>query len=354
MMVDLDDLTAHQELDPEGMLGHVAALPQQCRDAWTATRRLQLPVRHLRAEKILIVGMGGSAIGGDLAVAVAMDESPIPILVQRGYGVPAYVDRETMVIVSSYSGNTEETVSGFQAASERGCPVVAITTDGQVAEMATEQDVPLVSFDYRSQPRAALGYMFVSLLGVLRAMGVVSNLDADLDEAVAILDAQEAELGANVPQAENRAKQLATELAGQVPVVVGSGPLEPVARRWKTQFNENAKTWAYFEPLPEMNHNAVSGIHFPGEMAGRMRVLFLSNPGLHPRNHLRLELTRQVFEEQGIACHAVAVQGKSAVAQILSAIQMGDYTSCYLALLNGTDPTAIGDIAALKQRMSDA
>jgi glucose/mannose-6-phosphate isomerase len=354
MMVDLDDLTARQELDPEGMLGHVAALSQQCRDAWTATRRLQLPVRHLRAEKILIVGMGGSAIGGDLAVAVATDESRLPILVHRGYGLPAYADRETMVIVSSYSGNTEETVSGFQAASELGCPVVAIATDGEVAKMATEQDMPLVSFDYRSQPRAALGTMFVSLLGVLRATGVVSRLDADLDEALAILDSQEAELGAGTPQAQNRAKQLAAELVGQVPVVIGSGPLEPVARRWKTQFNENAKTWAYFEPLPEMNHNAVSGTHFPVEMAARVRALFLSSPGLHPRNRLRLELTRQIFEDQGIACYPVAVQGKSALAQILSAVQMGDYTSCYLALLNGTDPTAIGDIAALKQRMSDA
>jgi glucose/mannose-6-phosphate isomerase len=353
-MIDLDDLAALQKLDPEGMLGHVAALPQQCRDAWTATRRLQLPVRHLRAEKILIVGMGGSAIGGDLAAAVAMDDSPIPILVHRGYGLPAYVDRETMVIASSYSGNTEETVSGFQAASERGCPLVAITTDGQVADLARERDVPLVSFDYQSQPRAALGTMFLSLLGVLRSTGMMSKLEADLDEALAILDAQEAELGASVPQAQNRAKQLATELAGQVPVVIGSGPLEPAARRWKTQFNENAKTWAYFEPLPEMNHNAVSGIHFPAEMAGRVRVILLSNSGLHPRNRLRLELTQQIFEERGIACHAVAVQGKRPLAQILSAVQMGDYTSCYLALLNGADPTAISDIAGLKQRMSDA
>jgi glucose/mannose-6-phosphate isomerase len=351
--IDLDDLTELQELDREGMLGHVAALPRQCRDAWAATRKLQLPARHFRAERILIAGMGGSAIGGDLAAAVAVGKSPIPILVHREYDLPAHVDRQTLVIASSYSGNTEETVSAFRAAFERGCPLVAITTGGELARLAGEWNVPLVSFDYRSQPRAALGYLFVSLLGILRAMGVVGRLDAELDEALAILEAQGAELAPGVPQAQNQAKQLAAELAGRMPIVVGSGPLAPVARRWKTQFNENGKNWACFEPLPEMNHNAVSGIHFPAEMAGRVRVLLLSSSGLHPRNRLRLELTRQVLEGQGIACHQVAVHGKDKLAQILSAVQLGDTVSCYLAFLNGTDPTAIDDIAGLKQRMSD-
>lgn len=352
-MTHLDELTKLQELDPDGMLGHVAALPQQCRDAWATVRDLDLPDRHFGVDKIVIAGMGGSAIGGDLAVAVATGSSPIPIQVIRDYTLPACVDRQTLLVASSYSGNTEETLSVFQAAYERDCPLVAVTKGGKLARLAGEWGVPVVSFDYESQPRAALGYLFVSLLGVLRAVGVVGGLETEMEEALSLLEAQGAGLAPTVPHAQNLAKQLAAELVGRVPVVVGAGLLAPVARRWKTQFNENGKAWAYFEALPEMNHNALSGIHFAVGMAERMRVLLLDHAGLHPRNRLRLELTGQILEEQGIVCRQVQVPGKSKLAQILSAVQLGDYVSCYLALLYGTDPTAIEDIVGLKQRMSD-
>ncbi len=352
-MTDLDNLSALRKLDSEGMLDHVAALPQQCRDAWAATRDLELPTRHLRASKVLITGMGGSAIGGDLAAAVVAGKCPLPILIQRNYDLPAYVDRKTLVIGSSYSGNTEETLSTFKAAHGRGCPLVAVTTDGEMARLAREWTVPLVTFDYPSQPRAALGHSLLSLLGVLHALGVVGNLDGDLDEALAILEEQAPQLAPDVPQAQNRAKQLAAGLAGRMPVVVGAGPLEAVARRWKTQVNENAKGWAYFEVLPEMDHNALSGIHFPAGARDCLSPIFLRNGGLHPRNELRLELTQEIFEEQGLVCYRVAVPGESALAQILAAVQMGDYVSCYLALGYGADPTEIAGIVGLKERMSD-
>jgi glucose/mannose-6-phosphate isomerase len=351
-MNHLDDLTTLHQLDPGGMLGHVAALPQQCRDAWAATERLELPTRHLRANKVLIAGMGGSAIGGDLVAAVTADRSPMPILIHRGYDLPAYVDRLTLVIASSYSGDTEETLSAFRAAHELGCPLVAVTTGGELARLAEGWNVPTVTFGYRSQPRAALGHSFITLLGILRALNLVRNLAADLEEALSILDKQGHELAPDVPQAQNRAKQLAAELVGRVPLIAGAGPLAPVARRWKTQFNENAKAWAYFEELPEMDHNALSGIEFPAAARDWLRVLLLDNAGLHPRNHLRLELTQRILEEQGVACHQVPIQGESSLAQILSAVQLGDYVSCYLAFLYRTDPTSIGNISRLKELMA--
>jgi glucose/mannose-6-phosphate isomerase len=194
--------------------------------------------------------------------------------------------------------------------------------------------------------------MFVSLLGVLRAFGATDELEGDLDEAVDVLQAQERKLAPSVPLVENAAMQLAMELAGRVPVVIGAGPLAPVARRWKTQFNENSKSWGFFEELPEMNHNALSGIHFPADMAGHIRVLLLSNRHLHPRTRLRLALTRQILGDAGIACQRVPVPGTAPLAQILGAVQMGDYVSCYRALLDGADPTDIADIASLKQSMA--
>jgi glucose/mannose-6-phosphate isomerase len=194
--------------------------------------------------------------------------------------------------------------------------------------------------------------MFISLLGVLHTLGIADNVVTDLEEALALLESEGPRLAIEVPEAQNRAKQLAIELADRVPVIVGAGPLAPVARRWKTQFNENSKSWAYFEALPEMNHNALSGIRCPAGASDTFRVLFLKSRGAHPRIQLRAELTPQIMGEGGVISHQVLVTGESPLAQILSAIQFGDYVSCYLAALYGVDPTDIGDIVKLKGQMS--
>jgi glucose/mannose-6-phosphate isomerase len=350
--IDLDDLDLLQEIDEKDMLGHVANLGQQCRDAWDATRGLQLSPRHLEADRVLITGMGGSAIGGDLAAAVVEATSPLPITVYRDYGLPAYVDDQTVVIASSYSGKTEETLSSFEIARERGCPLVAVTTGGRLAELAAEWDVPLVQFSYQSQPRAALGHSLFSLLGVLHALGLGGTLETDLEEALAVLDQQKHALQPEVAHAQNTAKQLAQAMTGRIPIIVGAGPLAPVARRWKTQFNENAKSWAYFEVLPEMDHNALSGIEFPPEAKDWLYVLFFRFDGLHPRVQMRVELTHRIFGDQDIATQLVDIPGESALARIMAGVQLGDYVSCYAALLNRTDPTEIGAIVGLKKEMS--
>lgn len=351
-MTNLDDLTQIGEIDAEGMLEHVAALPEQCRAAWRMTRHLQLPAAARQARQVVIAGMGGSAIGGDLAVAVAAGRGAMPIRVHRDYDLPLYADEGTLVIASSYSGGTEETLSAFQAAQQRGCPVVAITTGGELARLAREKQVPLISFDYKSQPRAALGYMFVSVLAVLEAIGATGDLEADVGEAVSLLEARRTLLGPESPHAQNQAKQVAVYISGRVPVIVAAGPLAPVARRWKTQCNENGKNLAYFEELPEMDHNALAGTHFPAEMREKIGFLFLNGEGADERRRSRLEYTRQIFEEQGLHCLEIVVPGSSVLAQMLAAIQLGDYASCYLALLNDTNPTTIDDIAGLKLRMA--
>jgi len=197
-----------------------------------------------------------------------------------------------------------------------------------------------------------MGYNLVSLLGILQALGAVGDLTAVLDEATTLMASRLHELEPGSPQAHNPAKQLAVEIYGRLPVVVGAGPLAPVARRWKSQINENSKGWSYFEALPEMDHNAVSGIHFPPGVAERICMLFLTGTAIHPRNQLRLELTQEVLEGQGILCRRVEAPGQTTLAQILTAIQLGDYVSVYLAALYGTDPTAIDDIVGLKRRMS--
>ena len=191
---------------------------------------------------------------------------------------------------------------------------------------------------------------------MMRGLGIPmpeSGMANNLEEALAVLEDRKGLVAPESPLTQNPAKQLAGRLFGRVPIVIAAGALVPVARRWKTQFNENSKSWAYFEALPEMDHNALSGIHFPKEAADRFRVIFLQHASLHPRNALRLDLTRQVLEGQGIGCERVLVPGGSELAQILSAVQLGDFASTYLALLYGADPTAIEDIVGLKEQMTD-
>ncbi|HID87308.1 MAG TPA: SIS domain-containing protein, partial [Anaerolineae bacterium] len=238
-MINLDDLDLFKKLDPDGMLARIAELPQQCRDAWANVQALDLPEDYAQVDGVVIAGMGGSAIGGDLVRCLAEPECPVPILVSRDYTLPAFVGPKTLVIASSYSGNTEETLSAFAQARERGAKLLAITTGGKLARQAREWGVPLLTFSYQAQPRAALGHSFTLLLGVVGRLGLVSDPSADLEEAIVVMEALQGEINETVPTAQNPAKQLARKLYGHLPFVYGAGALSEVAHRWKTQFNEN-------------------------------------------------------------------------------------------------------------------
>ncbi|HNS51878.1 MAG TPA: bifunctional phosphoglucose/phosphomannose isomerase [Anaerolineae bacterium] len=354
-MTEYDDLALMRRLDPQDMLGHVARLPEQCRDAWEGARGLDLPPSHRSITRVLVAAMGGSAIGGDLAAAAVANQCRAPILVHRDYGIPAYADPQTLVIACSYSGETEETLSAFEAAHRRGCPLVAVATGGTLARQAAEWGAPLLRVAYQSQPRAALGYLLVSMLGILRAAGAIDDPSPSLDEALGLLEARAPALAPESPLSRNPAKQLAASLAGRVPLIAGSGALAPVARRWKGQVNENCKGWACFEVLPEMDHNTLAGVHFPAEAVRWFTALFLHPepaPGSPSRADRRVDLTRQHLQQRGIPCHDVPLPGESPLAQILSAVQLGDYMSCYLAFRYGADPTELDDVVHFKHLMA--
>jgi glucose/mannose-6-phosphate isomerase len=296
--------------------------------------------------------MGGSAIGGDLLRALAEPDCGLPVMVNRDYTVPAFVNTETLVIASSYSGNTEETLSAFQEARQRGAALLAITTDGKLAQQARELTVPLLTFHYQSQPRAALGYSLVSLVGVMQKLGFIGDKAADLEVAIAVMEALQEEIGATVPVTANPAKQLAKRLYGHLPVVYGSGHLAEVAHRWKTQLNENSKAWSFYERLPELNHNAVVGYQFPEKLAEKVIVIVLTSSLDHPRNKVRSRVTQEILTKQGVGCEVVSARGESPLAQMLSAIHFGDYVSFYLAMLYEVDPTPVRVINYLKERLA--
>jgi glucose/mannose-6-phosphate isomerase len=351
-MIDLDQPDTFEQLDRSNMLAQIMEFDRQADDAWAIASGLQAPDEYRRARGIVVLGMGGSAIGGDLARSLALRHLDIPLVIWRDYGLPGFVGPDTLVIASSYSGGTEETLSGTEQALAAGARVLALTTGGRLAELARQRGFPLLTFDYPAQPRAALGYSLFLMLGVLVRLGYLSAEDVGLEEAVGVIRSQRGEIGPEVPTAQNRAKELATSLHGSLAIVYGGGLLAEVARRWKGQFNENSKNWAFFEQFPELNHNAVMGYQFPAELAQRLFVIFLTSSRNHPRIQAREEITARILGQRGVRSTTVAGVGESDLAQMASVIQFGDFVTYYLALLNGIDPSGIEAIDYLKAELS--
>jgi glucose/mannose-6-phosphate isomerase len=348
----LDDLPALGRLDASGMLAASAALPGQVRDAWTRSRALVMPDAHRAAKAVALLGMGGSAIGGDLVRGIWSDRLRVPMEVVRGYDLPAWVGPETLVVASSYSGATEETISAFGQAVERRAPVAISSTGGTLLDVARRASLPHLSFPGGGQPRAAVGYAITLLAGLLERSGMLDLGDDEIQAAVATADAAVAAYAPGVPTADNAAKQLAWLIVDRVPIIEASGFLAPVARRWKTQLNENSKSVAAYEELPEATHNAVVGYPQPDAVRDHQLVVFLESDIDHPRNTLRASLSRELLDASGINHHVVHASGPSRFARALDAIVLGDFTSVYLAALYGIDPTPVDAISELKQALA--
>lgn len=338
--------------DPEGMLDRIKELPQQVRDAWAISQKAQIPPAFGDVRNIVVAGMGGSAIGGDLAAALLAGELKVPMSVHRDYGLPAYVGRDTLVIASSYSGNTEESLSALEEAQKRGSKVIAITTGGRVAEIAQQAGFPLVTFSYKARPRATLGYSLTLVLGVLARAGLARDLSADIDAALA--DVAKLQERVHEGARSNDAKKLAAATAGKVVFVYGAGAMGVMARRVKGQWNENAKNWAAYDVMPELNHNAVVGFPEPAIAKQALAVLMLRSTQDLGRHRVRFEVTKQLLERAGIEHHTLELPGQSALSEILQMTYFTDHVSFYVALLNGADPSPNTSIDFLKDRLAKA
>ncbi len=352
MAVDLDNVAQLRAMDPKDMLGWVERFPEQCADAWVRADAISLPDTLRDKKHIVVVGMGGSAIGGDLLSAYLSARAAVPVTVVRHYTLPAWVNEDTLIIASSYSGNTEETLSAFRQALEKGLSLVALTTGGRLARLALDHQVPVVVFPGGGQPRAALGYSFVLLLGIVQALGYYTVPGEERAEAAAVLDELNRTYGPDVPREENPAKQHAEALFGRIPYVMGSGVLAPVARRWKTQFNENSKQWAAFDEMPELNHNTVMGTRAPDLLPDVLTLISLESPTDHPRIRLRWDITADIFRKAKLPHLRIQAPGEHALSQMLGLIHLGDFITVYLAFLNGQDPSSIDNIDFLKAELA--
>jgi glucose/mannose-6-phosphate isomerase len=298
--------------------------------------------------------MGGSAIGADLVRGIFSDRLSVPLITVRDYELPAFVDGATLVVGSSFSGATEETVAALATALERRCPVVVLSGGGPLLAVARSAELPHVSFPGVGQPRASLGTTLLLLAGLLERAGLLS---LGADEVAAAVRAAEAAVAACAPSKStqrNPAKQLAWSLMDRLPIVEAAGFLAPVARRWKTQLNENGKSSAAWEELPEATHNAVVGYAQPEGLRDHLFVVFLASADDHPRNALRREASTDLLAAAHIDHQVVSMAGEGRLAQAAYAIVLGDFTSAYLGVLYGLDPTPVEAITALKARLAQA
>ncbi len=353
-MSNLDDPSVYQRLDPSGMIDRIADLPRQCSMAWHGAVDLPLPSDFSEVDKVVILGMGGSAIGGDIVSSLALKAGKAAVVVQRDYYLPRWVDERTLVIASSYSGNTEETISAFAEALKSPAKKLVITTGGRLQELAAEHGVPTYVFHYKAEPRAAFGYSFFSILAFFQSMGLIQVDHEDVDETIGVLEEASGNLGRDVPHDSNPAKQLATKLQRRLAVIYGADFLSRVADRWKAQINECSKGWAFAECFPELNHNAVVGYSFPDWLNQKVTVIMLRSSLMNPRILKRYDVTGELLDKAGVGSEVVEPRGNSELAQLMSAVSLGDYVSYYLAMLNGVDPSPVQPIDYLKQRLSES
>jgi glucose/mannose-6-phosphate isomerase len=342
--VTLDRATI-EAVDSQGMLGDVLAMPLQLGDAlWRAQ---SAEIRTVDSPGGLVVcGMGGSAIGGDLALAALGDRATRPIYVVRGYAIEAWTPPETLVLCSSYSGETEETLACFEAAGAAGARRVVLTTGGSLAEAARAEGVPVIGVPAGMQPRAAVLYGIVGALECAMVCGAAPSLHSEIDTAAALLERLVEEWGPDAPE-DALPKRLAHELRGKLPVIHGSEPTVAIARRWHTQLNENAKAPAFWSELPEANHNEICAWE-RGTGLAPLAAVFLEDPDQHPRIGRRVDLTCHEVERSGAAAIRVRARGDSRLERVLSHVLLGDLVSVYLAALEGVDPTPVDAIERLK------
>ena len=351
---NLDDSQVYKQYDPEGMLIHLHKMPQLCQQAWRMAMKFDLPQDYSKVSEVVMLGMGGSAIGGDLASNLVTSEAKLPIIIHRDYNLPAFIDSKTLVIVSSYSGMTEETLSSFEQALETDSKKLVITTGGKLKAMAEERNIPVFSFNYKAQPRAALPFSFLPILGFLQRLSFIKDKSADVAETVAALEKLSRRIKESALLSQNPAKQLASRLYGHLPIIYGANVLSEVTHRWKTQLNENSKAWAFYEVFPELNHNAVVGYQFPPELVSKIMVVLLRSAYLPKRIQLRYQVTCRLLEQAKASYQIVGGEGTSPLSQIMSLVLLGDYISCYLAILYKIDPSPVKAIEYLKEQLKNA
>jgi len=355
-MKDLDNIKEIERIDSLGMAKVIAEFPQQIEQAFSLGQTFSLDSSFAQVNNIVFCGMGGSAIGAEVVSYYLREEINLPIVVNRDYTLPSFVNRQSLVILLSYSGNTEETLSAYAEAKKAGCTqIVVMTSGGQLAELAKKDRHPSLIIPSGLPPRGALALLSFPVLACLAKIGLIKDQRSQVEETVSFLEKLNQEsLGVAVPEESNSAKQLALELFNNFAVIyAGHQHLSSVVTRWRGQLAENSKMLSSSHVLPEMNHNEIVGWQHPQELLKSFLAVFLRDKADHPKVGKRIEISKEILEKTGVKVREVWSSGERLLARTFSLIYTGDYISLYLALLNAEDPTPVKRIDYLKKRLKE-
>ena len=348
----LDNLDEIKKIDRSNMLSFCVDAPKHYEKAVKLTK--SFPVSYPKPHAIIVAGMGGSAIGGELLKDWTRDAVSVPVEVCREYHLPAYADENTLVFVVSYSGETEESLSTFLDAIKRKCMVVSISSGGKLQEFAKKLDVPHLSVPSGMAPRATLPYLFMPMPLILEKLGLVSHVRAESSEVIKVLKQVSHENSPEKSSSNNFSKTLASSICGTIPVIYGFGFYRAVAQRFKTQCNENSKVPAKWEFFPELNHNEIVGWEKTETLGKCFSLIFIRDKAEANEMRRRIEATKELTSKARLKAFEVWSKGKGRMAKMLSVICVGDFTSVYLAVLRGVDPTPVKTIALLKEKLKES
>ncbi len=351
------DLSNNHRLgwDRSDMGALLAGFPEQCRRAVEIGSGFEAEPWRGPCRSLIVCGMGGSAIAGDVLASWSPEGLNLPVIVHRNYDLPPWAGPQDLVVASSYSGETEETLSSYASARERGCRILAISTGGELERRCQKDGVPLLKIPGGMPPRCAFGYSFLSLAYGLFRLGMYQIDPGQIAAAIEAVERLAAQCHWEAPEQSNPAKQVARRLQGTIPVIYASADrLGPAARRWANQINENAKQPGYYALQPELGHNEIVGWELAEGPAGSMSVVMLRDPEDHGRIALRSQAVAEILGTRPRDIVHLSGQGQGRLARMLYLIHLGDWTSYYLAWLNRTDPTPIPPIIKLKNILKGA
>ena len=355
-MLSLDDLESITKYDKSGILEIIESFPEQCLEAAKIGLGTDIPRSyHIKYSNIVCTGLGGSAIGSDILRSYLLYEAKLPIFVNRDYLLPAFVGSRTLVIVSSYSGSTEETISAYGDAKKRSAKLIVATSGGRLLDTAQRDGVPVIKIPKGIPPRCATGYMFFPGLVLLSEMGIIKGRAGEIGRAIEGLRSLKiTKIGSGVPEKKNIAKKAARALYNKYPIIyAGQDGNDCAVTRWRGELAENAKTLSSGNFFPEMSHNEIVGFENPRSVLKKIVVVILRDRNDHPRISKRIDITKALLKKEGFEVIEVSSSGDSRLARIFSLVYTGDFVSFYLAILNRTDPTPVERIDRLKKELTE-
>lgn len=340
------------EYDKSDMYSVISNMPDQIREAVKLAEGFHVNIDTESVSSILFAGMGGSAIGGDLVRSILEDECKLPISVVRNYNLPRWAGESTLALITSYSGNTEESLSAYDDAREKGCKIICITTGGKLQELANNDEVPVLIIPAGLPPRGAIAYSSIPWLLIFASLGIIKNRSNDIESMAVELEKVINEYGNYDLERVNLPLSIAKKAVGKIPLIyVSTGAFNVIGKRWVNQIQENAKMLAYTNELPEMNHNEIVGWHLTGQSKESVLPIFIISNNNHPRVNLRFDITSSLAEDKIGEVVRINPADDKLIVQLFSLIVMGDFFSYYLSLLNNVDPGPVDIITELKEQL---